>query len=43
MIGAIVLTLRHKEGVKRQNIADQVARRPETSIEVRKVESGKGI
>nr|WP_306266522.1 NADH-quinone oxidoreductase subunit J [Pararhizobium sp. IMCC3301] len=43
MIGAIVLTLHHKEGVKRQNIADQVARRPETSIEVRKVESGKGI
>lgn len=43
MIGAIVLTLRHKEGVKRQNISEQVARRPETSIEVRKVESGKGI
>lgn len=43
MIGAIVLTLRHKEGVKRQNIADQVARSPATSIEIRKVESGKGI
>lgn len=43
MIGAIVLTLRHKEGVKRQNISEQVARRPETSIEVRKVKSGKGI
>ena len=26
MIGAIVLTLRHKPNVKRQNIADQVAR-----------------
>lgn len=43
MIGAIVLTLRHKEGVKRQVIADQVARTPETAIEVRKVESGRGI
>lgn len=43
MIGAIVLTLRHKEGVKRQNISDQVARSPATSIEIRKVESGKGI
>ena len=43
MIGAIVLTLRHKEGVKRQNIAAQVARGPATAIEVRKVESGKGI
>jgi len=43
MIGAIVLTLRHKEGVKRQDIADQVARTPATSIEVVQVESGKGI
>ena len=43
MIGAIVLTLHHKEGVKRQNISDQVARSPETAIEVRQVESGKGI
>ena len=43
MIGAIVLTLRHKEGVKRQVIAEQVARDPRTAIEVRKVESGKGI
>lgn len=43
MIGAIVLTLRHKVGVKRQNIADQVARSPETAVEVRKVASRKGI
>ena len=43
MVGAIVLTLRHKEGVKRQNIADQVARDPATAIEVVKVKSGQGI
>ena len=43
MIGAIVLTLRHKEGVKRQNVADQVARGPATAIEIRKVKSGQGI
>ncbi|HEY5818489.1 MAG TPA: NADH-quinone oxidoreductase subunit J [Mesorhizobium sp.] len=43
MIGAIVLTLRHKEGVKRQSIAAQVARGPATSIEIKKVETGKGI
>lgn len=43
MIGAIVLTLRHKPGVKRQSIADQVARTPEAAIEIRKVETGKGI
>ena len=34
MIGAIVLTLRHRPSVKRQNIADQVARTQETAIEV---------
>lgn len=43
MIGAIVLTLRHKEGVKRQNIAGQVARTPATAIEIVKVDSDKGI
>jgi len=43
MIGAIVLTLRHKEGVKRQSISAQVARTPATAIEVKKVETGKGI
>jgi NADH-quinone oxidoreductase subunit J len=43
MVGAIVLTLRHKEGVKRQDIGAQVGRTREASIEVRKVESGKGI
>ena len=43
MIGAIVLTLRHKTGVKRQNIADQVARTKETAMEVRKVAPGQGL
>ena len=43
MIGAIVLTLRERVGVKRQDIARQVARTPATSIEVKKVETGKGI
>jgi NADH-quinone oxidoreductase subunit J len=38
-----VLTLRHKEGVKRQSISAQVARTPETAIEIKKVETGKGI
>ena len=43
MIGAIVLTLRHKPNVKRQSIAAQVARTPATAIEIKKVETGKGI
>lgn len=43
MIGAIVLTLRHKTGVKRQNIADQVARTKETAMEIIKVKPGQGL
>jgi NADH-quinone oxidoreductase subunit J len=43
MIGAIVLTLRHKAGVKRQDVAAQVARTPATGVEVRKVASRAGL
>ncbi|MBL8659526.1 MAG: NADH-quinone oxidoreductase subunit J [Rhodospirillales bacterium] len=43
MIGAIVLTLRRREGARRQDIAAQVARRPADSVEVRKVPSGRGV
>ncbi|MBB5073111.1 NADH-quinone oxidoreductase subunit J [Bartonella callosciuri] len=43
MIGAIVLTLRHKLNVKRQSIAVQVSRTVENAIEIKKVESSKGI
>ena len=43
MVGAIVLTLRHKPNVKRQSIAEQVGRTPATAIEVRKVEPGRGL
>jgi NADH-quinone oxidoreductase subunit J len=38
-----VLTLRHRTGVRRQSVAAQVARGPATGVEVRKVESGKGL
>ena len=43
MIGAIVLTLRHKPHVKRQNIADQIARTKATAIEIVKVRPGQGV
>jgi NADH-quinone oxidoreductase subunit J len=43
MIGAIVLTLRHKPNVKRQSISDQVARSKESAIEIRQVRPGQGI
>ncbi len=43
MIGAIVLTLHHRPNVKRQDISAQVARRPETAVEVVKVKPGQGL
>jgi NADH-quinone oxidoreductase subunit J len=43
MIGAIVLTLRHKPKVRRQDIAEQVARTKATAIEIRHVRPGQGI
>jgi NADH-quinone oxidoreductase subunit J len=43
MIGAIVLTLRHKPGVRRQVIADQVARSPKTGMRIVSIKPGEGI
>jgi len=43
MIGAIVLTLRERLGVKRQDISKQNARTQATAVEVRKVPSRQGV
>ena len=43
MIGAIVLTLRHKPGVRRQVIADQVARTPKSGMRVVSLKPGEGV
>jgi NADH-quinone oxidoreductase subunit J len=43
MIGAIVLTLRHKPNIKRQNPGAQSARRAEDAMKVVKVKSGQGL
>ncbi|MFN3688610.1 NADH-quinone oxidoreductase subunit J [Salinarimonas sp.] len=43
MIGAIVLTLRERVGVKRQDAAQQAARTKEASIEVVKVRPREGV
>jgi NADH-quinone oxidoreductase subunit J len=43
MIGAIVLTLRTREGVRRQRIARQVGRRREETLEIVKVRPGQGV
>jgi NADH-quinone oxidoreductase subunit J len=43
MIGSIVLTLRHREGVRKQSIARQVTRKRGETIEVKDVPSGSGV
>ncbi|KCZ94356.1 NADH-quinone oxidoreductase subunit J [Hyphomonas johnsonii] len=43
MIGAIVLTLRHRPNVKRQSIAKQTARRRADAFELKDPSSGQGI
>ena len=42
MIGAIVLTLRHKPGVRRQKIGDQTSREPALAIRLVDVQPGQG-
>ncbi len=41
-IGAITLTLRNRPGMRRQRIAEQVARPRDAVIEVRNVPTGSG-
>ena len=43
MVGAILLTMRQREGVKRQKIANQVDVGTGRSVEVKKVPFGKGV
>lgn len=43
MIGAIVLTLRHKPHVKRQDVGAQVGRRREEAVEMLDIKPGQGI
>ncbi|WP_121099409.1 NADH-quinone oxidoreductase subunit J [Litorimonas taeanensis] len=43
MIGAIVLTLREREGVRKQNAMDQMARTREDGVELIDIEPGQGL
>lgn len=43
MIGAIVLTLRHRRGVLRQSVSEQVARTPATGMRLVQIKSGEGL
>ena len=43
MVGAIVLTLRKREGVRRQNVGEQLSRTRVQAVELRKVRPGEGL
>jgi NADH-quinone oxidoreductase subunit J len=43
MIGAIVLTLRHRKDIKRQNILAQIYRDPAKSLSLKNVKPGQGL
>ena len=43
MIGAILLTFRERVGVKRQSYIKQISRNPSSAIEMKDVESNKGV
>ncbi|MCU0901241.1 MAG: NADH-quinone oxidoreductase subunit J [Cypionkella sp.] len=43
MIGAILLTLRHRKDVKRQNVLDQMWRDPAKAMELKDVKPGQGL
>ena len=43
MIGAILLTFRQRKGVKKQSYFNQISRNPSSSIELKDVESNKGV
>jgi NADH-quinone oxidoreductase subunit J len=43
MIGAIVLTLRHRPGVRKQDIAAQVGRKRSEGVELKDIRPGQGL
>ena len=43
MIGAILLTFRERKGVKKQSYFTQISRNPKSAVELKDVESNKGI
>jgi len=43
MIGAILLTLRHRKDVKRQNVLHQMWRDPAKAMELKDVKPGQGL
>ena len=43
MIGAILLTYKKREGLKKQSYINQISREPSTSVEIKEVEFNKGV
>ena len=43
MIGAILLTFRQRKGVKKQSYFNQISREPSSSIELKDVDSNRGV
>ena len=43
MVGAIVLTLRHRPGVRKQNVAAQVGRKRSEAVELKDIRPGQGL
>ena len=43
MIGAILLTFRERVGVKKQSYLNQISRNPANAVELKEVESFKGV
>ena len=43
MIGAILLTFRERTGVKKQSYLKQISRNPQSAVELKNVESNKGV
>ena len=43
MIGAIILTLRHRQDIKRQDVLSQMYRDPSVAMEIKDVKPGQGL
>ena len=43
MIGAILLTFREREGVKKQSYIKQISRNPSTAVELIEAKSNRGV
>ena len=43
MVGAILLTLRHRQDIRRQNVLEQIYRDPADAMKLKDVKPGQGL